>query len=107
MTTRTLVTVDARAARGRPTKVGKATAVSDARSLNDYAFRTMRFERGNMHKRLGRRSRFTISGTQVEKALKYQGVPRAAVFIDDKRAIYLAAHEKDGAQTRSTTGAPC
>ena len=86
-------------------KVGEATAYGTARGLNDVAFQAMRFERGNMQKRLDRPSRFTISGTQVERATKHQAVPEASVFIEEKRAKYLAAQEEGGTETRGTIGA--
>lgn len=105
MSKSSLVSIDARAALRGLSKVGEATAFGVARGLNDVAFQAMRFERGNMQKRLDRPSRFTISGTQVEKASKNQGVPEAAVFIEDKRAKYLAAQEHGGTETRSTIGA--
>jgi len=105
MSKSTLASVDARAALRGLSKVGEATAYGTARGLNDVAFQAMRFERGNMQKRLDRPSRFTISGTQVERATKHQAVPEASVFIEDKRAKYLAAQEEGGTETRGTIGA--
>lgn len=105
MPTRTLATVDARAALRGLSKVGEATAFGVARGLNDVAFAAMRFERGNMQKRLDRPSRFTVSGTQVERATKNQATPEAAVFVEDKRAKYLRTQEEGGTQTRASIGA--
>lgn len=91
MSKSSLVNVDGRAALRRLSKVREAAAFGTARGLSDVAFQAMRFERTNMSRRLDRPSRFTLSGTQVEKASRSQGVPEAAVFIEDKRAKYLAA----------------
>ena len=63
MTSRSLATVDARAALRGLSRVGEATAISVVRGLNDVAFQTMRFERSIMQKRLDRPSRFTVSET--------------------------------------------
>lgn len=105
MTSRTLAAIDARAALRGMSKIGEATEFGVARGLNDVAFQAMRVERGNMQKRLDRPSRFTISGTQVSRADKGQAVPEAAVFVEDKRAKYLAAQEEGGTQTRASIGA--
>lgn len=105
MSKSTLASVDAGAALRGLSKVGEATAYGTARGLNDVAFDAMRFERGNMLKRLDRPSRFTVSGTQVERAMKHQAVPEASVYVEEKRAKYLAAQEQGGTETRSTIGA--
>ena len=105
MTSRTFAEIDARAALRGMSKVGEATAFGVARGLNDVAFQAMRFERSNMQKRLDRPSRFTLSGTQVERAGNKQAVPEAAVFVEDKRAKYLSAQEEGGTQTRASIGA--
>jgi len=67
MSKSSLISIDARAAIRGLSKIGEAAAFGTARGLNDVAFQALRFERTNMSRRLDRPSRFTISGTQVER----------------------------------------
>ncbi len=97
--------IDAHAALRSFGRIGPAVARGTARGLNDVAFQAMRFERREMTSRLDRPSRFTVSGTQVKRATATQDAPEAAVFVDPKRAKYLALQETGGELNRSNAGA--
>lgn len=93
------VQIDYRAAFRALSRVGGAVHRGTMRGLNDVAFQAMRFERGQMPKRLDRPSKFTISATQVIRARESDAIPEATVRIEDKRAKFLRWQAEDGTET--------
>jgi hypothetical protein len=94
------VQIDHRAAFRALSRVGGAVHRGTVRGLNDVAFQAMRFERGQMPKRLDRPSKFTISGTQVIRARESDAVPEATIRVEDKRAKFLRWQEEGGTENR-------
>lgn len=100
-----LIQIDARAALRSIGRVGPALQRGAVRGINDVAFKAMRFERGQLPKRLDRPSKFTERGVQVDRAAATQAVPEATVKISDQRAKYLARQEFGGEMTRDNASA--
>jgi hypothetical protein len=91
-----LIEIDARAALRSFGRIGPALQRGTVRGLNDVAFQSMRFEKGQMPRRLDRPSSFTAKGVQVDRAAATQGTPEATVKVSDQRAKYLAMQEFGG-----------
>jgi hypothetical protein len=91
-----LIEIDARRALRSFGRMGPALHKGTVRGINDVAFGAMRFEKGQLPKRLDRPSTFTQRGVQVDRALANRGTPEATVKISDQRAKYLAMQEFGG-----------
>ncbi len=101
MTTAQLIEIDARRALRSIGRIGPALSKGTVRGLNDVAFQAMRFEKGQLPKRLDRPSKFTAAGVQVDRAGATQAVPEATVKVSDQRAKYLAMQEFGGSLTKA------
>lgn len=100
-----LIEIDARRALRSFGRIGPALAKGTVRGLNDVAFGAMRFEKGQLPRRLDRPSTFTARGVQVDRAGVTQATPEATVKISDQRAKYLAAQEFGGELNKGNASA--
>lgn len=100
-----LIEIDARRALRSLGRIGPALHRGTVRGLNDVAFGAMRFEKGQLPRRLDRPSAFTRKGVQVDRALATQATPEATVKISEQRAKYLAKQEYGGELNRRNAAA--
>lgn len=95
-----LIEIDARRALRSLGRVGPALQRGTVRGLNETAFAAMRFEKGQLPRRLDRPSVFTARGVQVDRAGTAQATPEATVKVSDQRAKYLLLQETGGVLTK-------
>ncbi|MCT8000583.1 hypothetical protein NZL82_01685 [Sphingomonas sanguinis] len=100
-----LIQIDARRALRSLGRVGPALHHGTVRGINDVAFGAMRFEKGQLPRRLDRPSTFTARGVQVDRAAATQATPEAVVKVSDQRAKYLQYAEFGGKLTKANAGA--
>lgn len=100
-----LIQIDARRALRSLGRVGPALHRGTVRGINDVAFGAMRFEKGQLPRRLDRPSTFTARGVQVDRAAATQATPVAIVKISDQRAKYLGLQEYGGEMNKGNAGA--
>lgn len=100
-----LIEIDARRALRSLGRVGPALQRGTVRGLNDVAFGALRFEKGQLPRRLDRPSAFTARGVQVDRAAATQVTPEATVKVSEQRAKYLAKQEYGGELNKANASA--
>ncbi len=100
-----LIEIDARRALRSFGRIGPALHKGTVRGINDVAFSAMRFEKGQLPRRIDRPSAFTRRGVQVDRAAATQSVAEATVKISEQRAKYLAFQEYGGELSRGNAAA--
>lgn len=100
-----LIEIDARRALRSFVRIGPALHRGTVRGINEVAFGAMRFEKGQLPRRLDRPSTFTARGVQVDRAAATQGTPEAVVKISEQRAKYLQFQEFGGTLNKGNASA--